>query len=88
MPALINALRHAQASKIDISLKQDAKGELVLKIKDNGVGMNICNVDQSKHFGLLGMRERTQALQGSFHVDSEVDKGSTITVTIPTRKTA
>jgi two-component system sensor histidine kinase UhpB len=86
--SVTNALRHAKATKLDISLKQDSKGNLVLKIKDDGTGMNICNVDQSKHFGLLGMRERTQALHGSFNVDSEIGKGSTITVTIPTKKTA
>ena len=85
--SVTNALRHAQASKIDISLKQDRKGTLVLKIQDNGVGMNICNVDQTKHFGLLGMRERAQALHGSFNVDAEIGKGSTITITIPTRET-
>lgn len=85
--SVTNALRHAQASTIDISLKQDKKGHLVLKVADDGVGMNICNVDQTKHFGLLGMRERAQALHGSFNVDAEVGKGSAITVTIPTRET-
>ncbi|HWU82124.1 MAG TPA: PAS domain S-box protein [Methylophilaceae bacterium] len=85
--SVTNALRHAQASKIDISLKQDKKGHLVLKVADDGVGMNICNVDQTKHFGLLGMRERAQALHGSFNVDAEIGKGSVITVTIPTRET-
>lgn len=81
--SVTNALRHAQATIIDISLSELPDHQLQLTIRDNGVGMAICNVDQSKHFGLLGMRERMQALYGSFHVDSELDQGTAITVLIP-----
>ena len=38
----------------------------MLTIHDNGLGMNIEAVDQTKNFGLLGMRERVQALEGTF----------------------
>ncbi|GAB7563132.1 hypothetical protein LG202_11710 [Methylobacillus methanolivorans] len=81
--SVTNALRHAQADRIEISLSQHENGTLTLLIKDNGIGMNMCNVDQSRHFGLLGMRERTQALYGTFSIDSLPDQGSTISVTIP-----
>lgn len=83
--SVTNALRHAQADRIDISLSRHENGTLTLLIKDNGIGMNMCNVDQSRHFGLLGMRERTQALYGSFSIDSLPGQGSTISVTIPER---
>lgn len=81
--SVTNALRHAQADRIEISLSQHENGTLTLLIKDNGIGMNMCNVDQSRHFGLLGMRERTQALYGTFSIDSLPGQGSTISVTIP-----
>ena len=80
--SVTNALRHAQATAIDIDLSKN-ENQLQLTINDNGVGMAICNVDQTKHFGLLGMRERMQALYGTFNVDSVLDKGTTITVIIP-----
>ncbi|MES2553279.1 MAG: PAS domain S-box protein [Pseudomonadota bacterium] len=80
--SVTNALRHAQATAIDIDLRKN-EDELQLTINDNGVGMAICNVDQTKHFGLLGMRERMQALYGTFNVDSVLEKGTTITVIIP-----
>lgn len=86
--AVTNALRHAQADHIDISLSRHENGTLTLLIKDNGIGMNMCNVDQSRHFGLLGMRERTQALNGTFSVDSLPGQGSMIMVTIPEKVTA
>lgn len=81
--SVTNALRHAQASSIDISLARHENGNLTLSIKDNGIGMNMCNVDQNRHFGLLGMRERTQALYGNFSIDSLPGSGCSISVTIP-----
>lgn len=81
--SVTNALRHAKATRLDINLIQAKNGDLVLSIKDNGVGMATLNVDQTQHFGLLGMRERTQALHGKFNVDSALGKGTSITVSIP-----
>jgi two-component system sensor histidine kinase UhpB len=56
--AMNNAIKHAEAKNIEISLKITKTGALELTIKDDGKGMNIHDVDQSNHFGLLGMRER------------------------------
>jgi two-component system sensor histidine kinase UhpB len=81
--AVTNALRYSEATQIDITLLQDENGDLNLTIKDNGVGMNLCMVDQSRHFGLLGMRERVQALHGQFELDSQLDEGTTIRVKVP-----
>lgn len=81
--AVNNALKHAKASLIEIKLEVNKSGELQLVIKDNGAGMDACKVDHSRHFGLLGMRERTQALQGTFIIDSEPAKGTTIRIGIP-----
>lgn len=86
--AVNNALKHSNASLIDIKLEANKSGGLQLVIKDNGGGMDFCKVDHSKHFGLLGMRERAQALQGTFNVDSEVEKGTTIRINIPKGKQA
>ena len=81
--SVTNALRHAGATAVDISLIQNDNGDLHLTIKDDGAGMDACNVDQRNHFGLLGMRERTQALHGKFNVDSIPDEGTLVSVTIP-----
>lgn len=81
--SVTNALRHAQTTAIDISLIRNDNGALQLTIKDNGVGMDIDSVDQTQHFGLLGMRERAQALDGNFSIDSTPEYGTSISVTIP-----
>lgn len=86
--SVTNVLRHAQASEVEISLGKKRNGDLKLTIRDNGVGMNICNVDQTKHFGLLGMRERVQALHGKFEVDSKPGEGTAVSVVIPKERLA
>lgn len=81
--SLNNALKYAQATKIDIKLTKSATGELQLSIKDNGVGMDVDAVDQTTHFGLLGMRERVQALNGTFNIDALPNQGTTINIHVP-----
>ena len=87
--AVNNALKYAQANLIKVSLHEQTikKHDLiVLIIEDDGVGMDIEAVDQSKHFGLLGMRERVQGLEGTFSLRSnEPDgkQGTRIQIMIP-----
>jgi two-component system, NarL family, sensor histidine kinase UhpB len=86
--AMNNAIKHAEAKNIAIHLTATKTGALELTIKDDGKGMNIHDVDQTNHFGLLGMRERVQGFKGSFNVDSEPNvnagnKGTTIYINIP-----
>lgn len=81
--SVTNALRYAEATAVEISLQQMEDGELQLRIKDNGVGMSLCKVDQSRHFGLLGMRERAQSLHGTFSLDSVPGEGTCVSVTVP-----
>jgi two-component system sensor histidine kinase UhpB len=81
--SVTNALRHSNATQIDIAVSRRKEDRVHLKIRDDGIGMNYCNVDQTRHFGLLGIRERVQALNGTFTVDSLPGKGVCITVDIP-----
>jgi two-component system sensor histidine kinase UhpB len=81
--SVTNALRYSGADELHIRLARTETGKIGLTVRDNGVGMNVCDVDQTRHFGLLGMRERVQALNGVFGVDSEVGQGVTIKVEIP-----
>ena len=80
-----NAIKHAAAKNIEISLSTTYTGALQLTIKDDGRGMNIHDVDQTNHFGLLGMRERVQSFGGSFNIDSEPENklGTAIYINIP-----
>jgi two-component system, NarL family, sensor histidine kinase UhpB len=84
--AINNAVKHADASHIGVNLEAIAEGGLRLSIQDDGNGMDMSNVDQTNHFGLLGMRERIQGLHGQFELVSntwEGEQGTTIQITIP-----
>ncbi len=83
--SLNNALKYAQATVVDIRLIQMSDGELQLSIKDNGVGMDINVVDQTIHFGLLGMRERVQALHGEFKLVAAPHEGTAIYIKVPVK---
>ena len=80
--AINNALKHAHASAIGVKLAVDGH-ELQLTIHDDGLGMNMAAVDQSQHFGLLGMRERVQGFHGNFNLVSEPNLGTAIYINIP-----
>ncbi|HQN65276.1 MAG TPA: histidine kinase [Methylophilus sp.] len=81
--AINNTIKHAQANQMEIRLSIDSEGALKLTISDDGVGMDIDAVDQTNHFGLLGMRERVQGLHGSFLLESGSGQGTTIYINIP-----
>ena len=79
--ALTNALRHAQATRIDVSVILSAH-ELMLEVRDNGVG-RIGTLESAGHYGVTGMRERVQVLSGSFHIDQCEPRGIAVQVRLP-----
>jgi len=82
---LNNALRHAEAGQIDVTLdQQDRRVRLV--VKDDGVGFEVpahlgSLIDQ-QHLGLVGMRERAEGVGGSFCLESEPGQGTRISVDV------
>jgi two-component system sensor histidine kinase UhpB len=79
--ALINALRHASASRIEVSVRVEAD-RLVVRVGDNGVGVPT-GWDQPGHYGVRGMRERAAALQGSFELGAGHDGGTQVIARLP-----
>jgi PAS domain S-box-containing protein len=80
--ALTNVSRHACASKVTIRLTADNR-TLHFSIADNGCGMDPAAAQKPASFGLLGIQERIAALGGSFRIESALDAGLRIDVTIP-----
>ena len=76
-----NCLKHADASKVDIHLSIKNK-ELIVSFRDNGKGFDVKNLKYSKQFGIVGMRERIQGLNGKFELQSNSD-GTYLLGTIP-----
>jgi signal transduction histidine kinase len=76
--ALTNVAKYAQASECDVCLTVD-DGRLRVEIRDDGVG----GADPSKGTGLLGLRDRVEALDGSLAIDSPPDEGTAVIVDLP-----
>ncbi len=81
--ALTNVARHANATKIKVSLKE-RPGKLLLKIEDNGRGIAEEQISDPKSFGLIGMRERIYPWEGEVQIEGFSNKGTTLTVILPT----
>ena len=82
---LTNVVRHSQATKVEASLKKDAKG-LVLTIRDNGRGISDEEIAQSNSLGLVGMRERALIFGGTVEIKGRKGKGTTVTLRLPITK--
>ncbi len=76
--ALANAAKHAQASRIDISVTP-RDGRLMLSIRDDGIG----GADRSRGSGLVGLTDRVEALGGSISIESPPGAGTRITAELP-----
>jgi len=84
--ALTNAVRHADAENIMVSVirdKTELTDQLKINIRDDGKGMVVHDFHSDVDFGLLGMRERAQSLGGSFDLQSQLGAGVNLTITIP-----
>lgn len=79
--SLNNIAKHAQATHVDVIL-DDAEDEILLTIRDNGVGIPTAQSGVITH-GLRGMRERAGYLGGSVRVSSSAGGGTTIAISIP-----
>jgi signal transduction histidine kinase len=75
---LTNVCRHARASRVDVLLEFQP-GEVRLEVKDNGVGA----AKTSGGFGLLGIRERMQLLDGGLEISTGVGQGFCLKASVP-----
>ena len=81
--AVANVVRHARANRIDVLL--ELRGDrVVAMVEDDGVGFDPEAVEDGEHFGLVGARERAEALGGSLTVESAPGAGTTVVVEVST----
>jgi signal transduction histidine kinase len=79
---VMNALKHAQPRDVWITVREE-DDDIVLSLKDNGVGFDTDAPGPEGHFGMAMMRERAQVGGGRFEVESAPGVGTTITVRFP-----
>lgn len=83
--ALANAVQHAQATALEVSLT--CRDESVcLTVQDNGIGLPDDALDRPGTLGLKGMRERVAMLGGQFLLDNAAGAGARVRVRLPLRR--
>ncbi len=87
--AINNAVRHANASHIGVTLTYDSM-RLLLQVVDNGIGFQepAESFVSQGHFGLQGMRERAAGINAEFGVQSEPHKGTTVVLDLKMQQAA
>lgn len=80
--ALTNAVRHAEATRIDVLLDRGEDGIRVL-VRDDGMGFEPEALSRDECLGLLGMRERAEALGGELVVEATPQAGTLIRLELP-----
>jgi len=81
---LTNVARHAQATRVTVSLKEK-DGNLDLIVRDNGKGITKEQISDPKSFGLIGIRERVHPWEGEVEISGKSSKGTMVRVRIPIR---
>ncbi|WP_312690781.1 nitrate/nitrite two-component system sensor histidine kinase NarQ [Kosakonia sp.] len=80
--AVINAIKHANASEISVSCVTDPDGLHTVYIRDNGIGMR-STIEPDGHYGLSIMRERAGRLAGELEITSAAEHGTQVMLRFP-----
>jgi signal transduction histidine kinase len=75
---LTNAVKHARASVVRVTVEH-LSGSLRLSIRDDGVG----GADPARGSGLVGVRDRVEAMAGTMVVESPVGAGTAVRISLP-----
>lgn len=80
--SLRDVSRHAQAKQVDLVL-DDTGDELILTVRDDGIGRASEDLGERSCHGLRILRERVRVMNGELTVADNAGSGTTLTVTLP-----
>jgi signal transduction histidine kinase len=83
--ALTNVARHANATSVVVALKVEEHA-LVLQVTDDGRGISDDGLRKPRSMGILGMRERAMACDGTLEVRRATGGGTRVVLTVPWRR--
>jgi len=82
--ALINAFRHSEATHIEVGVERE-RHRLRVVVRDDGIGMDaeVARAGRDGHWGLSGMRERSERIGGRLRVWSRPGAGTEVELSVP-----
>jgi two-component system sensor histidine kinase DegS len=81
----MNVAHHSLATMVSVTIDL-IDDKLILKVHDNGVGFDQNDPKKKHSFGLTGIKERAVLLNAEIKIESEVGKGTTLTLEMPYQK--
>jgi PAS domain S-box-containing protein len=82
--ALHNSVKHSGVRHVEVEL-WGTLDEIHLMVSDSGAGFDIVAVKESRGLGLISMEERLKLVKGSFSIESQLKRGTTIHASVPLR---
>ena len=80
--SLTNVARHSRASLVSVTLEHSST-DLLLEIRDDGIGISATDAANTRSIGLTGMRERAQLVGGGLSISGAAGAGTTVRVRVP-----
>jgi PAS domain S-box-containing protein len=80
--ALTNIARHAEAGSVTMNLFR-LNGDLLVTIRDDGIGIRPEDMEKAASLGLIGMRERVWGMRGEISISAESPSGTRIDIVLP-----
>lgn len=82
--AMLNSVRHANATEVHLKLQYE-EDAVRLRVSDNGRGFDATELagDRSQHYGLIGMKERTEQAGGGLNIVTHPGGGTAVEIVIP-----
>ncbi|WP_323144048.1 PAS domain-containing sensor histidine kinase [Massilia phyllosphaerae] len=80
--ALTNIARHAEATSVTMNLFR-LNGDLLVTIRDDGVGIRPEDMEKAASLGLIGMRERVWGMRGEISISAETPSGTRVDIVLP-----
>jgi signal transduction histidine kinase len=80
--ALQNAVKHSGSRHFEVSLSGGSSG-VELTVRDSGIGFDPDDATRGIGLGLISIRERLKLVNGTFFIDSQSQRGTTILARVP-----
>ena len=80
--SVTNILKHSRAELVEITVERQGAW-LMIRIRDDGVGMPAAHAKEQRSHGLASMRHRAEVLRGQWQVTSPAEGGTEIEVRLP-----
>jgi len=79
---LTNVVRHAEATEARLLVDRD-RDNVVLRVEDNGKGIESAGLSDRESWGLFGMHERTRRFAGELSISGKAGQGTTLQLRLP-----